>query len=254
MHSPRVVQAENPGPFTLDGTCTYLVGEHEVAVVDPGPELESHHRALLDALQGARRVHVLVTHHHPDHSGGARALARELGVPFTGPGPEADLQLAEGDRWQTDAGELVALETPGHSRDHVAFEWREARSIFVGDLILGSGETTWVGEYAGCVADYLASLERLRARRPTVLFPGHGPPIEDAEARITLFREHRLARIRKVESLLAEDFEAEAEDLLPAVYGDEVPAGLTAAAVESIAAILHYLRGGTPNEGEGARS
>ncbi len=251
MLEPRVVRADNPGPFTLDGTRTYIVGVDDVVVVDPGPDDESHSEAVAQEVLGARRVHVLVTHHHPDHAGGAPALARRLGTSFSGPGAGADKPLAAGDRWTTDAGELVAVAASGHSPDHVVFHWPEAEAVFVGDVILGEGETTWVGEYPGCVADYLESLNRIEALSPRRLYSAHGPPVEDPAERIRLFRRHRLDRIRQVEELAAAHPSADAQELTGRVYGAELPEALRAAAVQSVQAILHHLESGERHPGEG---
>jgi len=133
---PRVVKAKNKGPFTLDGTRTFLVGKDEVALVDPGPDVEDHVRALFHALEGARKVSILLTHGHSDHAGGAAALARELGAPVFGPPslaapppggrvvvpPEEGgvSPLGEGDTVATDKGRLRRGPGPGAGKHHLA--------------------------------------------------------------------------------------------------------------------------------------
>ncbi|RMH19880.1 MAG: MBL fold metallo-hydrolase [Gemmatimonadetes bacterium] len=238
---PRAVLADNPGPFTLSGTVTYVVGRRDVAVVDPGPDLERHRQRLVEAVADAERVRILLTHHHADHAGGAAALAAALGAPLLGEGhPDAD-PLPDGAAVETDQGRLVALATPGHAERHLCFHWPDARAVFVGDLVLGIGDTTWVGEYPGAVADYLASLARLRALEPAVLYPAHGPPLEDAAAAIDRYEAHRRERIAQVERALADVPSADVDELVRRVYGKRVPPGLEAAARASVRAILDFL-------------
>ena len=244
MTRPRIVIAPNPGPFTLDGTRTYIVGRESLAVIDPGPDDPDHLRSLRSAARGARRITVLVTHDHVDHSGCARALADALGVPLLGPCPDADGPLADGDRVETDQGDLVAVDTPGHSADHLGFLWPRARALFAGDLMLGEGSTTWVGEYPGCVREYLASLGKVEALGPRVLYPAHGPPIEDVPGALAAYREHRFTRIEQAGQARRAYPTATPEQLVTRMYGDELPRRLRAAAALSIAAMLDYLAGG----------
>jgi glyoxylase-like metal-dependent hydrolase (beta-lactamase superfamily II) len=255
---PRVVRAGNRGPFTLDGTRTYLVGRRRVAVVDPGPDEEDHVRALSRALEGAREIRILLTHRHPDHSGAAGPLFRLLegrspalstllvlgGGPSLRQGHGQSLsRLGEGDAIPTDQGTLVALETPGHTRDHLAFHWVDARAVFVGDLVLGRGDTTWVGEYPGCVEDYLASLGKVRELAPRVLYPSHGPPLTRPSEVLERFGGHRLQRVDDVRRASSLHPGAGPLELAKLVYGDAVPPGMMKAALASVEVILHHLRG-----------
>ena len=243
MTRPRVFTAANPGPFTLDGTRTYIVGREAAVVIDPGPDDPDHLRALRAALADARRVAVLVTHDHADHSGCARALADALGAPLLGPCRDADGPLADGDAVETDQGELIAVDTPGHCAEHLCFSWPRARALFAGDLMLGEGSTTWVGEYRGCVRDYLASLERVGALAPRVIYSAHGPPLEDVPGAIAAYREHRLARIEQAGRARRDHPGATPAQLVAMIYGDELPPRLRDAAEASIAAMLDYLAG-----------
>lgn len=237
---PRVVIADNPGPFTLDGTRTHIVGSRNVAVVDPGPDEIPHVERLRETLGGADSVVILVTHGHADHSGGAERLGRALAAEVRGFGPGAR-PFSPGESVFTDAGSLVPLLTPGHTRDHYAFHWPEARAVFPGDLILGSGDTTWVAEYPGCVADYLASLDALERTGADVLFPAHGPALEDAVEVVRRFRLHRIARVAQVEAALEVKPDSTLSELLDAVYGPSIPEGVREAAGRSLEAILHHL-------------
>jgi glyoxylase-like metal-dependent hydrolase (beta-lactamase superfamily II) len=145
----------------------------------------------------------------------------------------------------------VVVETPGHSRDHLAVRWSEAESVFVGDLLLGRGNTTWVGEYLGCVRDYLDSLEKIRILGPSVLYPAHGPPIQDPPAVLARYRRHRLERLQQVQEARARHPTADPGELAEFIYGGEIPEKLRNAAVRSVeAALFHLDRDGMPGVGE----
>ncbi len=238
---PRCIVADNPGPFTLDGTRTYLVGRERVAIIDPGPYVDSHVRAVVREVADAEQVWVLLTHGHADHSGAAEAVAREVGAEIVGVGVAGARALGDLEAVETDQGRLVSVDTPGHSREHVTFHWIEAAAGFPGDVVLGKGETTWVGEYEGCVAHYLESLERLRGMGFSTLYPGHGPAIEDPGATLDAFEAHRRERIRQVRVLLTVRPEATTGELVKGVYGSTIPVGLEAAALRSVEAIREFL-------------
>jgi glyoxylase-like metal-dependent hydrolase (beta-lactamase superfamily II) len=211
--------------------------------------MESHIRALSAALEPAREIRILLTHSHSDHAGAARGLAQETGGSLFAPAsyqlPEgADVSiesLKEGDRVPTDQGDLVALEVPGHTQDHLAFHWVEAGALFVGDLLLGRGTTTWIGEYPGCVEDYLDSLEKVGSLGAAVIYPSHGPPITSPASKLELFRRHRLDRLEEVRAARKEHPEADAVELAATIYGSEVPPKLVKAAKASVEAALFHL-------------
>jgi glyoxylase-like metal-dependent hydrolase (beta-lactamase superfamily II) len=237
---PRVVVADNPGPFTLDGTRTHILGSRHVAVVDPGPDEIPHVERLCEMLEGAESAVILVTHGHRDHAGGAARLGSLVGADVRGFGQgarpfEADEVIS------TDVGTLVPVLTPGHAREHYAFHWPEGRALFPGDLILGEGDATWVAGYPGCVADYLRSLDTLESLGAEVIFPAHGPPLRNAEEAIGRFRLHRLARIAQVEAALSVNPNTSLSDLLDAVYGASLPEATREAARQSLEAILDHL-------------
>jgi glyoxylase-like metal-dependent hydrolase (beta-lactamase superfamily II) len=244
---PRVVQADNAGLFTLSGTRTHLVGRSQVAVVDPGPDDARHLARLREELEGASTVVILVTHGHADHMAGARPLARSLEaagvdrVRVVGAVEGIREPLAEGVRISTDQGTLRALSTPGHARPHFAFLWEETGVLFPGDLLLGEGDTAWVGSYPGCVADYLASLDRLEALDPVRILPAHGPPLEDPMEAIHRFRRHRLHRLGQVAEVLEDEPEAKADRIVERVYGPDLPSSLKGAARWSVLALLEHL-------------
>lgn len=238
---PRVVKAGNRGPFTLDGTRAFLVGRKSAVVIDPGPNEEEHVRALSCALADADDIRILVTHGHSDHSGGAEPLAELVAAPVFGPLSAGFLPLGDGDVIPTDEGELVALATPGHTRDHLAFFWLRAKALFVGDLILGRGATTWLGEYPGCVADYLASLDRVQELAPRTLYPAHGPPVRTPGKKLEVFRAHRMERLRQVAEIRKTTPDGSLDEMLLALYGRDLPPRLIKAARSSIEVMLHHL-------------
>ena len=247
----RSLLAPNPGPFTLDGTRTYLVGRQRVAVIDPGPSDPTHVDALADALADATDPRILLTHGHGDHAAAAPALAERLGCPVLGAGSADARALSHGEVVATDAGELVALHTPGHTADHLSFHWPSRRALFSGDLLLGQGETTWIGEYPGSVADYLDSLERLRALDLDVIHPTHGPAIDDVEATLDAYERHRRERLAQVEAALEARPGASTPELVAEVYGDEIPEGLERAAARSVEVMVHHLGAAGSEDGPG---
>lgn len=242
----RVIRAGNPGPFTLDGTRSYIVGRRHAAVIDPGPDVEDHVRALVHSLGDARRVEILVTHGHPDHAAGAVPLAEALGGRGRIREPGGRLPLGEGDRIPTDGGDLLALDTPGHARPHLSFLHVESRALFCGDLLLGEGDTTWVGEYPEAVTEYLSSLRRLQGLDLHVIHPAHGPPLTEPRGALERFLDHRLARIRQVEELREAHPGAGPAELVERIYGRGHPPGIGEAALLSVRAILHHLGVPTP--------
>lgn len=228
------------------------MGHRQVAVIDPGPDVDTHVRALVSTLDAAREVSILLTHSHGDHAGAAPGLAGETGARILAPasyhpppGASVEVQsLREGDRVSTDQGELVVLEVPGHTRDHLAFHWVRADALFVGDLLLGRGNTTWIGEYPGCVGDYLRSLERVRDSGAGVLFPGHGPPITNVPKAVERFRRHRLERLEEVRVARLRHPGSDPGELTRIIYGEDVPPKLMKAARASVEAALAHLDAG----------
>jgi glyoxylase-like metal-dependent hydrolase (beta-lactamase superfamily II) len=233
----RVIRAANPAPLTLDGTRTYIVGRERVALIDPGPDLQQHIDAVAEAIGGGVVVCILLTHDHPDHADGAAALARRVNAPILRHGAG----LAHGQRVQTDAGDLVAIATPGHTPDHIAFHWPDARVVFVGDLMLGGMDTALVAPPEGDLAAYLDSLERVRALGATTLYPAHGEPFDDPPAAIARYIAHRKQRLERVREALeaARPLAVSAPRITRAVYGPDLDETLRPAAE---AATLAYLR------------
>ena len=231
---PSYLNAGNAGPFTLDGTRCFRVGDEKAVVIDPGPDVDTHVRA--------RRV--LLTHRHGDHAGAARAVAAALDAEVWGPEgiDGVDRVLRDGDEVETDQGVLRAVHTPGHTVEHLCFHWPARRALFAGDLLLGRGNTTWVAEYPGCVSDYLSSLQKVRELDLAVVYPAHGPPLEDVSAALDLFEAHRRRRIDQVRRAMETHPDAEDEALLRVVYGESVPRGMERAALRSLSALVDFVR------------
>ena len=124
-------------------------------MIDPGPDVEDHVRALASAVRGASARMIVLTHGHGDHAGATRSLADAIGAEVWGPkGVEhVDHLLGDGDVVETDDGELVAVHTPGHTAEHLCFYLPQRRALFAGDMLLGRGDTTWGAEYRGAVED-----------------------------------------------------------------------------------------------------
>jgi glyoxylase-like metal-dependent hydrolase (beta-lactamase superfamily II) len=250
----RWLLAPNPSPMTLDGTRTYLVGIRRVVVIDPGPALDTHLDRLIEAIAGRPVEAVVVTHGHSDHADAAAPLAGAIGAtvlrlqtPEAANARDFERLVREGDEIQTDAGELHVIGTPGHAPDHIAVHWTgglapAAGAVFVGDLLMGQGDTTLVAYPEGDLAEYLASLARIEALTPACLFPAHGPPIVDPEDAIRRYRHHREQRIAQVRSLRSTRPDATPDQLVDLVYGTQLDPRLRSAARGSIEAIDRYLR------------
>lgn len=197
----RSITAANPGPFTLDGTRTYLLGE--TAVVDPGPMIESHVEAIAAALP--RLQTILVTHRHADHAPAALPLARATGARIVAPArvlDEVEVQrVAGGERLPIEDVTVEVIATPGHTNEHVCY-LTSVGDLFTGDTILGFG-TTAIFPPDGNMGDYIRSLRLLRAKEPKRIHPGHGPTRDDAVALIEEYIAHRLAREQQVLEALA---------------------------------------------------
>jgi len=209
----RVV-APNPGPYTGPGTNTWILEAGPVvAVIDPGPDDESHLAAIDRRVAGATVGVILVTHSHPDHLALAERVAARHHAPIL-----RYPELADGEVVRTGTLNVTALHTPGHSADHLCFWLERDRAVFTGDLILGRG-SSMVTYPEGDVAAYLRSLDRVAGLRPRILFPGHWDPVDDAMGKIEEYRVHRLARETQVIAEVRRG-RGTAEELTRRVYGD----------------------------------
>lgn len=242
----RRVVAPNPGPFTDTGTCSYIIGEGEVAIVDPGPDDPRHVAALLDAIAGETLRYVLVTHTHCDHSPAAAVLRERTGatvagcapyapppdIAYAGPGLDAshdrayapDRALEDGETLALGAATIETLATPGHTANHLCFALREEKALFTGDHIM-AWSTTVVAPPDGSMRDYMASIERMRARDDRIYWPGHGGPVRHPQRYLRALVHHRHAR----ESAILQRLDA----------GDETIAAIVARVYESVDRRLH---------------
>jgi glyoxylase-like metal-dependent hydrolase (beta-lactamase superfamily II) len=230
------IRANNPSPFALTGTNSYVVGRGGCWVIDPGPDLDEHLDALateIEARGGARGI--LLTHDHHDHVEGVPTLLKMLGgdVPVHAARyRRADHRIGNGDM----IGSVSVAATPGHSPDHLAFVLYD--TVFSGDAILGEG-SVFVAPDPGALRGYLAGLELLKALRPKRIWPGHGPVVDDPVAKIDQYIAHRLERERKLVAALGAGART-IDELLDAAWAD-VPAKLRPAAAITLAAHLDKL-------------
>lgn len=193
--------APNPSPMTGPGTNTYLIGQDEIAVVDPGPALPEHVEAILAAaaMVGGRITASLVTHAHQDHLPAAALLRDRTGAPILAHRDVSgvDRPLANGEEIIVGSLLLTAHETPGHASEHLCFWIESERLLFTGDLIAGAG-TVVLADAHGSLAGYLASLQRMAALGPSTILPGHGPVVRDGLAKIREYQAHRAQRDRQI--------------------------------------------------------
>lgn len=258
--SPRVRRliAPNRGPFTFTGTCTYLVGEGRLAVIDPGPADESHIAALLAATQRETIEAILVTHTHRDHSPGARLLQARTHAPIIGCAPHVTIENAPSGRldashdldhtpddimhdgaiFSGDGFTLEAVATPGHASNHLAFSLAQEDALFSGDHVMG-WSTTIVAPPDGNMAAYMDSLEKLRARGETIFYPGHGDPVTDPQR----YMKHLVAHRKQRESAILQRLEAgdrQIAEIVAHIY-EGLDAKLQGAAALSVLAHLEDL-------------
>jgi len=250
----RRVIANNPGPFTFTGTGTYIVGHGDgVAVIDPGPQDEAHLQAILDAVAGETVSHILITHHHLDHSPLARPLQAKTGAAVLGcavktpivqetvrteAGSDAftpDVSVCGGATIEGAGWTFEAIPTPGHTSNHICYALREENCCFTGDHIMG-WSTTVVTPPDGNMGDYLASLDLIQQRNFERLWPTHGPPITAPGPFIDAYRAHRMERERQILAQLAAG-QTKIVEMVPRMYVG-VDARLYPAAGRSVLAHL----------------
>ena len=221
------ILAPNPGPLSLTGTNTWVVGRDPAWVVDPGPAIDSHLdavAAVLAARGGAGGI--ALTHDHSDHSEGLPALQERLGgVPL---GSAATLR--DGDAF----GPFTVFAIPGHADDHLVFV--AGRAAFTGDAVLGQGSVF----VSGRLREYLDGLRRLRALDLEAIYPGHGDEVTDPAAKLDEYLAHRDDRERKLLAALEAGLEGE-DALLDAAWAD-APAAVRPFAAVTLRAHMEKLR------------
>jgi glyoxylase-like metal-dependent hydrolase (beta-lactamase superfamily II) len=240
----RLVRANNPSAVTLDGTNTWIVGERDPVVIDPGPDDLEHLEAVLE--EAGPPSLVVLTHRHPDHAAGAERFAAMARAPLAAHSPgaghadilEGAAPISDGQRIDADGAKLVAVFTPGHARDHLAFFLEEERALFTGDHVLGRG-TTVIAWPDGDLTDYMRSLEKARALDAARVFPGHGPVIDDPAPVLDYYIAHRLEREQQVIAAL-DSGDREIPEIVARIYAAYDPA-LHAVAALSVRAHLEKL-------------
>jgi hydroxyacylglutathione hydrolase len=263
----RRVTCRNPSAMTFLGTRSYLVGEGDVALIDPGPDDREHLAAIAAALRpGERIADIVVTHSHVDHSPGARAVAQATGAPVHGFGPHGaglsetmlrlrrdgvnlgggeggdggfapDRLLADGNAVEGRGWTLSALHTPGHLSNHISLELEGTGIVFTGDTVMGWA-TTLVSPPEGDMAAFMATLRRLAARSKDRLYlPGHGHSVTDPQGMLAFQIAHRQQRMDQILTALAAG-PAGAAALARAIYTDVDPQLLPAARRNVLATLI----------------
>lgn len=257
----RRVVAGNAGPTTFTGTCSYIVGRGRVAIVDPGPDNPEHIAALLAAVRHETVTHILVSHTHRDHSPAARALQAAAGASIIGCSEHRkarplalgevnrlegsadaehrpDQELREGDVIDGPGWRLTAVETPGHTANHLSFALAEEQALFSADHVM-AWATPFIGPPDGSMRDYMASLDKLRGRAETVYWPGHGGPVREPQRFVRALIHHRRQREASILKRLAAGDRTVAA-IVQAIYQGLAPA-LAGAAGLSVFAHLEDL-------------
>jgi len=260
--SIRRVLARNPSAFTFKGTGVYILGQGDVAVVDPGPDDPDHIAALKRALAGERVAHILITHTHIDHSPAARALKAWSGATVYGYGPHGsgkieegvkveeggdlafvpDVVVREGDTIEGVSYTIDCVYTPGHCSNHMCYALREERALFTGDHVMG-WSTTVVAPPDGDMAAYMKSLDKLIARDDAVLWPTHGGPVRDPKPFLHAYREHRHAREAQIAACLADGI-GRIPDMVARIYRDIDPRLHAAAGMSALAHLIQMVAEG----------
>jgi len=257
----RCILAPNPSPMTYRGTNTYIIGQADVAIIDPGPIDPAHQAAILAAVAGQTVSHIIVTHSHLDHSLLARPLANITGAQIVAFGKSEagrsdamralatqglagggegvdhdfvpDICVADGDIIKGNTWRLEVMHTPGHMGNHIALCLDDI--MFTGDLVMGWASSL-VSPPDGDLDDFLASCRRVLQRQPRVLYAGHGAPIDDPAARIAWLIDHRQGRTSQILAALTAG-PNDVAAITKLIYHD-APSGLLAAAARNVFAHL----------------
>jgi len=230
-----LVHADNPGPFTLTGTNTWIAGRDPCWIVDPGPALDDHvEHVLAEAARRGGAAGIALTHDHADHAGATAAVrAAAGGVPVAAARWEgADVFIGDRDT----VGPLEVVATPGHATDHLAFVYGAV--CFTGDAVLAQS-SVFVAPDPGALRGYLAALQRLRAMDLELLCTGHGPPVSEPAALLDRYLAHRADRERRLVAALDDGLRT-IDDLLDRAW-DDAPASLRLAATATLLAHLDKL-------------
>lgn len=257
----RRVLANNPSPYTFKGTNSFIVGNGQVAVIDPGPDDDDQLAALLEAVRGETVTHILVTHSHADHSPLARRLQKATGAvtiaygaveapPASGLRLDAsidhdfvpDQRLADGDAVSGPGWTLQALFTPGHMSNHMCFALKEEQALFAGDHVM-AWATSVIAPPDGDMGQYFASLRKLLDRDDQVYHPGHGPSKRDPLPLVRGYLAHRRMREEAIRARVEQGARSVGE-IVAAIYADVDPRLHGAAALSTTAHLDHLVEQG----------
>ena len=252
----RRLVVNNPSRFTYHGTGIYVVGTGHVAVIDPGPVRPSATSALLSALKTETVTAILVTHTHLDHSPAAKELQSATGAEAMGFGPHGgdrglqgveegadfefrpDRTLRDGEAVKGRGWTLRAVHTPGHTSNHLCYEFVERRALFSGDHVMG-WSTTVVSPPDGNMTDYMRSLAKLESRGDVRYYPTHGAPIDEPQAYVGALLDHRHGRERQILDCIAQG-PVTIPEMVATMYAD-IPRELHSAAGRSVLSHLDKL-------------
>lgn len=262
----RRLIAGNGGPMTFTGTCSYLVGRGQVAIIDPGPDDPGHIERLLQAVSGESVSHIVITHTHRDHSPASRAIKAATGAQIVGCGPHRaarelalgeqnpldaaadrehapDFEMRNGDAITGQGWSLAAVETPGHTANHLAFALPEEQSLFSGDHVM-AWSTSVIAPPDGSMAAFMSSIEKLQGQEHARYWPGHGGPVLEPQRFLRGLVQHRRQREAAILSRIGAGDERITE-MVPAIYRGLSPKLHGAAALSVLAQIEMLVADGT---------
>ncbi len=224
----RRLTASNSNMFTGPGTNSYLLGNDEITIIDPGPPIIDHIDDLI-SIAGSSLKQIVITHTHPDHSPGAHILKDKTGIPLFGLTTESSRQrderidldktLHHGDQIKTTEYTLEVIHTPGHASNHLCYFLTDEKTLFTGDHIM-EGSTVVIAPPDGNMNEYIQSLELLRDYPIEIIAPGHGDLIKDPMTEVNKIIEHRLSREQKVIEKLEKHGPVCIDELVNDVYDD----------------------------------